>query len=193
MLDMGPYYTTALIHLLGPVDSLCAMTQQSFETRVATCKEKKGLVIQVETPTYVAGTLRFKSGATATMVMSFETLYSTHPCIEIYGEKGTLTVPDPNTFGGPVVLYRPEEGAAREVPLMAPYKENSRALGLSDMCKAIETGRPFRANSQQQHHVLEILTGFGKSSREGRALSLKTKYERTMPMKNNPMHGILDE
>ena len=81
----------------------------------------------------------------------------------------------------------------REVPLMFDYRKNSRALGLADMCKAIETGREFRANYQQQHHVLEILTGFSVSSQEGRAISLKTQYERTMPMKNNPMHGILDE
>ena len=75
---------------------------------------------------------------------------------------------------------------------MFDYRENSRALGLSDMCKAIETGRQARCNYRQQHHVLEILTGFEKSSREGRYLPLKTRYERAKPMQNNPMHGILD-
>ena len=182
MLDMGPYYTTALIYLLGPVDRLCAMTQQSFETRVATCKEKKGLVIQVETPTYVAGTLRFKSGATATMVMSFETLYSTHPCIEIYGEKGTLTVPDPNTFGGPVVLYRPEEGAAREVPLMAPYKENSRALGLSKMAEALESGKgDFVTSWRLTGHALDVMTGMLRSGEKGETVRMLDLEQATNP------------
>lgn len=126
---------------------------------------------------------------------------------------GTICVPDPNTFGGPVLVYRPEDQVSgqaidpglmahnapqyytgyKEVPLLFDYNENSRALGLSDMCKALRTGRDFRANYQQQHHVLEILTSFEKSSREGRYIPLKTHYTRTAPMQNNPMHGILDD
>ena len=173
MLDMGPYYTTALIHLLGRVDSLCAMTQQSFETRTATCKEKKGLVIKVETPTYVAGTLRFESGVTASMVMSFETLYSSHPHIEIYGEKGTLTVPDPNTFGGPVKLYRPEDGSVREVPLMYPFKENSRALGLSKMAEALENGETdFVTSWKLTGHALDVMTGMLRSGESGQTVKM---------------------
>ena len=81
----------------------------------------------------------------------------------------------------------------KEVPLLFDYNENSRALGLSDMCKALRTGRDFRANCQQQYHVLEILTSFEKSSREGKFIPLTTHYTRTAPMKNNPMHGILDD
>ena len=81
----------------------------------------------------------------------------------------------------------------KEIPLMFDYRENSRALGLSDMCKAIETGREYRANYQQQHHVLEIMTSFEKSSELGQYVPLKTRYERAIPMKNNPMHGILDD
>ena len=80
----------------------------------------------------------------------------------------------------------------KEIPLMFDYNENSRALGLSDMCKAIETGRDWRANYQQQHHVLEILTSFSKSCEKGEYIPLKTNYYRTAPMENNPMHGILD-
>ena len=173
MLDMGPYYTTALIHLMGPVDSLVAMTQKSFETRTATCKQKKGLVIQVETPTYVAGTLRFRSGATASMIMSFETLHSTLPRIEIYGEKGTLTVPDPNTFAGPVTLYLPEEGCAKEMPLMFPYKDNSRALGLSKMTEALETGKgDFVTSWRMTGHALDVMTGMLRSGETGRFIDM---------------------
>jgi hypothetical protein len=120
-------------------------------------------------------------------------------------------VPDPNTFGGPILLLRPEDQAAsktdpalerhtvpsfyqgyKEIPPMFDYAENSRALGLADMCKALQTGRGFRANYQQQHHVLEILTAFSKASEAGACIELKTKYERTAPMLNNPLHGILD-
>ena len=75
---------------------------------------------------------------------------------------------------------------------MFDYAENSRALGIADMCKALRTGRGFRANYQQQHHVLEILTAFSKASESGAVIPLQTKYERTAPMQNNPLHGVLD-
>lgn len=182
MLDMGPYYTTALIHLLGPVDSLFAMTQKSFDTRIASCKEKKGLVIQVETPTYVAGTLRFRSGATASMIMSFETLRASLPRIEIYGEKGTLTVPDPNTFGGPVKLYLPEDGTTREMPLMFPYKENSRALGLSKMAEALESGSgDFVTGWKLTGHALDVMTGMLRSGETGRTVDMLDLESATRP------------
>ena len=76
---------------------------------------------------------------------------------------------------------------------MFDYRENSRALGLADMCKSIETGRAWRANFRQQHHVLEILTGFSKASESGKFLELKTRYTRPEIMKNNPLHGVLDD
>ena len=75
---------------------------------------------------------------------------------------------------------------------MFDYRGNSRGLGLADMCKAIEEKRPWRANFRQQHHVLEIMTGFEKSSKKGEFIELKTRYERSEPMKNMPLHGILD-
>ena len=173
MLDMGPYYTTALVYLLGRVDSLSAMTQISFEKRVATCKAKKGMVIDVETPTYVTGNLRFESGATATMIMSFETKYASLPNIEIYGEKGTITVPDPNTFGGPVKLYLPEEGTVKEIPLMYPYKENSRALGLSKMAEALDNGTgDFVTSWKLTGHVLDVMTGMLRSGESGTMIKM---------------------
>ena len=124
-----------------------------------------------------------------------------------------MVVPDPNTFGGPVLLLTPQDKAAapkgdpalrrrgvpnyyeeyKEIPLMYDYAENSRALGLADMCKALVTGRDFRANCRQQCHVLEILTSFTKSCEEKRYIELETRYERSAAMENNPVHGILEE
>ena len=118
--------------------------------------------------------------------------YPSQARFEIYGTKGTLFVPDPNTFGGPVKVYRPEDGEVKEIPLLFDYKENSRALGLADMAKALETGRPFRASYQQTRHVLEILTAFEKSSNEGGYHALETHYDRFQPMVNCPRHGVLD-
>lgn len=213
MMDMGPYYVTVLINLLGPVDGVVARTGKSFDKRIITSRPHYGETVDVDVDTYLAGTLQFANGAIGTLFTTFDVHYNpfAQARFEVYGTKGTLIVPDPNTFGGPIRLFRPEDQVKmdagdpalmnritdpymgyRELPLMFDYRENSRALGLADMCRAIETGRGARCNYRQQHHVLEILTSFEKSSREERYIRLRTKYERSAPMYNNPLHGILD-
>jgi predicted dehydrogenase len=212
MMDMGPYYITALINMLGGVKGITAAAKKSFDKRVITSQPHCGTIVDVEVDTYLTGILHFDSGAIGTIFTTFDVHYSprNQARLEIYGTEGTLFAPDPNTFGGPVRLFRPEDqqpeaaidpgllGAAgeyigfKEMPLMFDYRDNSRALGLADMCKAIETGREFRSSYQQTEHVLEILTGFEKSARQNAYLPMRTKYERAIPMKRNLMHGILD-
>lgn len=214
MLDMGPYYVTALLQLVGEVKGVTGVTRRMFDKRLITSQPHYGKVVDVDVDTYVTGILHFSSGAIGTIFTTFDVYYGQRnpACFEVYGTKGTLNVPDPNTFGGPIRLFRPEDQAPpkpgdpallgvennpwagyREMPLLFDYRDNYRALGLADMCKAIETKRDWRCNYRQQHHVLEILTGFEESSRRGAYLPLKTRYERTAPMKNNPMRGILDD
>ncbi len=214
MMDMGPYYVTALVQLLGEAKGVMGMTKKSFAQRTITSQPHYGEVVDVDIDTYLAGNILFSSGAIASIFTTFDVYYGrgAQARFEVYGTKGTLAVPDPNTFGGPILLFRPEDQAAapavdpgllrkeapnfyrgyKEIPLMFDYCENSRALGLSDMCRAIETGRDWRANYQQQHHVLEILTSFSKSCEKGEFIPMTTKYYRTPAMQNNPMHGILD-
>ena len=193
MMDMGPYYVTALINLLGGVKGVNGITRKSFKQRMITSKPFAGKIVDVEVPTHVMGNLHFDSGIVGTILTTFDVYYKGAPRFEIYGSKGTLFVPDPNTFGGPVRLLRPENGEIVDMPLLFDYKENSRALGLADMAKALETGRPFRASYQQTRHVLEILTSFEKSSDMGGAYyALETHYERFQPMVNCPRHGVLD-
>lgn len=192
MLDMGPYYITALVNLLGGVQSVTGVTKTSFPKRTITSKPKAGTVIDVDVPTYITGILNFDSGAVGTIFTTFDVYYQQQARLEIYGSKGTLIVPDPNTFGGPVKLLRPEDGELKEMPLLYDYKENSRGLGVADMAKALTVGRDYRADYKQTRHVLEILTSFEKSSREGRFIRLETSYNRGLPMVNNPMQGILD-
>ena len=212
MMDMGPYYVTALVNLLGEAKALTGMTKKSFDKRLITSKPHNGEIIDVDVDTHLAGNILFANGAIASIFTTFDVYYTQQAHFEVYGTKGTLAVPDPNTFGGPVLLYRPEDFVAgptvdpalrkiefdpytkfRQIPLMYDYRENSRALGLADMCKSIETGRAWRANFRQQHHVLEILTGFSKASESGKFLELKTRYTRPEIMKNNPLHGVLDD
>ena len=192
MLDMGPYYVTALVNLLGGVHSLMGRTKTTFPHRTITSAPKRGTDITVDVPTYVTGIMDFDCGAVGTIFTTFDVYNEGQARLEVYGTKGTLICPDPNTFGGPVKLLRPEQGGLMEMPLLFDYKENSRALGLADMAKAITDGRAARASWTQTLHVLEIMTGFEKASRENRAIDLTTHYERGAAMRNNPIHGILD-
>jgi predicted dehydrogenase len=212
MMDMGPYYVTALINLLGEAKAVAGMTKKTFPTRLITSQPHFGEVVDVDVDTHLTGLIEFASGATAQIITTFDVHYTSQARFEVYGTEGTLIVPDPNTFGGPILLFRKEdmvmgprvdpalikaeEIAAyrhyRQLPLMYGYRENSRGLGLADMCKGIETGRAYRANSDQQMHVLEILTSFSKASRERKFIDLTTKYQRGKPMENAVMRGILD-
>ena len=211
MLDMGPYYVTALCNLLGEAKTVVGITKKSFDTRLITSKPHFGEVIDVDVDTHLAGCIEFSSGAIVQIITTFDVHYSGQAKFEIYGTEGTLVVPDPNTFGGNVLLLRPEDfekvtvdpglmkpeeitmyRGYRHMPLMFGYRENSRSLGLADMCKAIRTGREIRANCDLQIHVLEILTSFSKSCKERKYIDLATKYTRSAPMKNLAMPGVLD-
>ena len=207
MLDMGPYYITALINLLGPVKSVAGMSKITFPQRTITSAPHYGDIIDVDVPTYITGLMQFRSGVIGTIFTTFDAYVAEVPRIEIYGSKGTLSVPDPNTFGGPVRLYRaagpkplkgdpalikPEPPKFQEIPLLFDYPDTSRALGLADMAKAIETGRARRASSDVTLHVIEVLTSFNKSSAEHRFVDMTTTMEPAAPMVQGLMAGVLD-
>ncbi|WP_379131728.1 Gfo/Idh/MocA family protein [Paenibacillus sp. sgz500958] len=182
MFDMGPYYLTALVSLLGPAKTVCGMTQVTFPQRTITSEKKFGNVIDVEVPTHVAGTVQFESGAIASVITSFDVWSSQLPRIEIYGSQGTLIVPDPNTFGGKVLL-RPAAGEEfMEIPLVYNYAENSRGIGVADMAECIRTGDKPRANGELANHVLEIMHAFHTSSDTGRYVELATLCEQPRPL-----------
>lgn len=192
MLDMGPYYLTALINLIGGVSGVTGITKSSFNERVITSQPKNGTVVKVDVPTYITGIMNFDNGAVGTIFTTFDVHYNQQARFEIYGTKGTLIVPDPNNFSGSIRLLRTEDGEYKEMPLMFDYKENSRGLGLADMAKALKTGRAYRANYEQTLHVLEIMESFEKSSREGKYITLETSFKKGMPMVKQNICGILD-
>ena len=174
MLDMGPYYVTVLTYLMGRVESVVGMTAKSFPERLFTCKEHFGERGKVDVATHLTGSLRFESGAVGTIITSFDVKKSTLPRIEIYGELGTLIVPDPNTFGGPVKLYRPEDGEIREMPLLFENPTNSRGLGLLEMARAVRDGRSdFITSSKRTFHVLDVLTAFQRSEDSGMVVHME--------------------
>ena len=107
MLDMGPYYITDLIQLLGPIGSVMGSVAKPRLERLVTSEPLKGTLIPVEVATHVAGLLEFASGAVVSIVMSFDVPKHNHAPIEIYGTDGSIVVPDPNKFGGEVAVARP--------------------------------------------------------------------------------------
>jgi predicted dehydrogenase len=182
LFDMGPYYLTALISMLGPVRRVTGSAQISFPERVITSQPKYGTKITVNTPTHMAGVLDFANGAVVTMITSFDVWAHHLPRIEIYGTEGTLSVPDPNTFGGHVHIRRAGEREWSEVPLTHGYTQNSRGIGVADMVYAIHTGRQHRANGEMAYHVLDIMQSFYDSSRDGRHIELASTCEQPAPL-----------
>jgi predicted dehydrogenase len=178
MFDMGPYYLTALVTMLGPIRRLTGSTRISFPERLITSQPLAGAKIKVNTPTHVAGVLDFVSGPVATIITSFDVWAANLPRIEIYGSEGSLSVPDPNTFGGPVRVQLAGEKEWRDVPLTDGRTENSRGLGVIDMARAISKNRPHRASGDMAFHVLDVMQSFEEASRAGRHIEIQSRCER---------------
>lgn len=178
MLDMGPYYITDLVQLLGPVVSVMGSASRPRSERLVTSEPMNGTMIPVEVSTHVAGTLEFESGAVVSIAMSFDVPKHRHSPIEIYGTKGSITVPDPNRFGGEVSVARPG-GEWEDIPLTHGHADgNYRSIGVADMAAGIATGRPHRASGALAFHVLEVMEAFQTSSDEGRRVKIESRVER---------------
>lgn len=192
MMDMGPYYITALTNLLGGVKSVTGVAKTTFPTRIITSEPHFGEEVKVEVPTYITGMLHFENNVIGTLFTTFDVVNNGQARFEVYGSEGTLIVPDPNTFGGPIQLIHRMDGETREIPVMFDYKDNSRALGLADMAKSLETGRACRTTYKQTLHVLEVMESFTISAEQRRTIDLETTFQKEAPMKINPKKGILD-
>lgn len=173
LFDMGPYYITALIHLLGPVEQVAALARISFAERLATSAALYGQKIPVSVPTHVAGTLGMVAGPVATMITSFDVWGHSLPRIEVYGSEGSLSVPDPNTHGGPVRLLRADTRMWEDVPL-THSDQVSRGIGVADMARSIAQGTPHRASGEMAFHTLDTMHSFYESSDTGRAVRLQS-------------------
>lgn len=192
MFDMGPYYLTALVSLLGPAKTVCGMTRTTFPTRTITSEKKFGKVIDVEVPTHVAGTIQFQNGAIATMITSFDVWSSTLPRIEIYGSLGTLIAPDPNEFGGTVLMKPAGADSFMEIPQLHPYADNSRGIGVADIASCIMNGETPRANGTMANHVLEIMHAFHVSSDTLRYIELESTCEQPKPLPLGLIKGYVN-
>ncbi len=186
LFDMGPYYLTALTSLLGPVRRITASTRRSFKEREAGHEAIKGAKIPVEINTHAAGILDFAEGPVATLTMSFDVWKHNLPIIEIYGSEGTLSVPDPNTFGGVVRVFDASTGEWAEVPHQHST-DIGRGVGVADMAHAIREERAHRASGQLAYHILDIMQAFDESSESDQHIDILSRVERPQPL---PVEGL---
>lgn len=193
LFDMGPYYLTALINMLGPVKQVGSMTRISFAQRVIGSEPKRGTIIDVHTPTHVVGLLDFENGVVGTLTTSFDVWKSNAPRLEIHGSEGSLCLPDPNTFGGPVLLGKAGAKEWEEIPLINWRSQNSRSLGIADMAYALRSGRAHRANGEMAYHVLDIMQTILDASQTGTYLPVQSTCKQPAPLPLGLPFNLLDE
>jgi predicted dehydrogenase len=194
MFDMGPYYLTALLNLLGPVRRLQGAAAIEIPERTILKGPREGGKITVSTPDHVCGILEFECGAVGTLITSFAIAHGDydrkHP-ITLYGTEGALRVPDPNHFDGEVWVRRIEDEEWRQLPHAIPTGYG-RSLGLADLAYAARSGRRHRAGGDQGLAVLDLMQGFLDSSASGVAFQPTVRYERPTALPHLPF-GHLDE
>ena len=182
LLDMGPYYITALVSLFGEVEKVSGFAKKTFQTRTITSQPRAGQTIQVDVPTWISANLQFKNGATAQLFTTFDVVYHQEATLELYGSETTIIAPNPDFFDGPVQIYDKEKEAYVQLDMPFDFDGNARGLGLADMAQAIMEGRPNRASAAQGLHVLEIMDKIGESAKLEKTLAVETSYERPAPM-----------
>ncbi|MEO7717112.1 MAG: Gfo/Idh/MocA family oxidoreductase [Capsulimonas sp.] len=193
MMDMGPYYLTALISLLGGIKRVSGAAAITETERTITSQPKNGTKMTVETPDHVAGTIQFQSGAIGTIITSFAIWHASYPNIQIFGTEGTLTVPDPNSLRGPVYVQKVGESERHEVPLTHNNSEGDRwGIGVVDLAYAIRSGRPHRASGALAFQVLSAMHGFLDSAKDGQAREINGAAERPAPLPSDLPDGVLD-
>ena len=195
ILDIGPYYVTDLIHLLGPVKRVSAFTNMARAEREVTAEGPyKGTFVKVGTPTTIHGMLEFHSGAIITIGASWDVAAHGHHNIELYGTDGTIFVPDPNFFGGDLVTTDIAGTRTNVTPWDHPFgklnqdldkdhpRANYRTAGLADMMASIEGGYRARCGLDVALHAVDVMTSLLKAGESGQVLTLSTTCERPLAL-----------
>ncbi len=182
LLDMGPYYLTALVHLLGPVRRVVGASSRPRSTRTIGDGPRAGTTFDVTIDTHVTGILEHTGGALTTLMMSFDTWAAHLPRIEVYGADGSLSVPDPNLFDGPVGVFTREEPEWRELPVGAGYVGAGRGYGIADLALALDAARPHRASLDVAAHVLDVMESVQTAADAGTSVDVRSTCERPEPV-----------
>lgn len=200
VLDMGPYYVTNLIQLVGPVKSVAALANKTFPTRTIGNGPRNGEVIPVEVATNIHALLEFENGAAITLGASWDVWTNKHSNMELYGEDASLFVPDPNFFGGAVEVG----GQDREIKALDAWnhpfgvnnfdddtKANYRCAGLADMAAAIAEGREHRCNVDLAVHATDVMTSILRSGEDRKFITLSTTCDRPAALSPDEARELL--
>jgi predicted dehydrogenase len=203
VLDLGPYYVTNLIQLIGPVKSVASLTNASFATRTIGSGPLEGQTVPVDTPTNIHALLEFVNGATVTLSASWDVWKNRHEPMELYGTEGSLFVPDPNFFGGDVEMAGPD-GVIHALPAgVHPFgipnqkdgrgndRANYRCAGLADMATAIDEGRPHRCNIDVAVHAVDVMVSILQAGAEKRFVDMTTSCDRPAALSPNEARALL--
>ena len=181
LLDMGPYYITALITLLGPVGSVIGAANHSRATRTIGSGPRAGQDIPVDIDTHVTGVLVHESGVLSTLVMSFDAVATHSSNIEIHGTEGSLAVPDPNHFDGDVQLFTLGGTQWTSVPITAGYRDSGRGFGIADLA-ATPTGQIPRASGELALHTIDVMESLLNAAHSGRLVDVASRCESPAPV-----------
>jgi predicted dehydrogenase len=179
LLDMGPYYLTALVTLLGPVRRVVGMSATPRDTREIGSGPRAGQRFPVRVATHVTGVLEHANGALSTLLMSFDVPAAHLPRIEVYGTGGSLSVPDPNGFAGTVQLFRDEW---TDLPVRAGHPDASRGYGIADLAQSLVDGTPHRASGELAYHVLDVMECLLRAADTGTSVPTGSTCERPAPV-----------
>lgn len=195
LMDMGPYYITALVNLLGPVKRVAGFASRATDLRVGS-GSNQGRTYPVEVDTHVAAVLEFVSGPVINLIMSFD-VFRLSPqmenCIELWGLDGAIHTPDPNTFCGEVRVANAGTGGEwKTAENTFLYNENMRLIGLADMAAGIELGRPHRCSGELAYHVTDVMCSILESAEKGQYVTIENTCERPAALRDGLAPGELD-
>lgn len=203
LLDLGPYYLTAMVFCLGPISRVSGISNRAFDRRQIENGPRNGEWMNVEVDTHTLSLLEFSSGAIGSLTASFDVWDSEAPRFEIYGTEGVITIPDPNPvhganiFHGPVWVrtrettrwpYQPPPGGRDEWQLIENkhgFNRDSRGIGLVDLAIAVRDDRSVRANGDLAFHVFEVMDSINQATREGKYQEIRSSCQRPEPLSEN--------
>lgn len=181
LLDMGPYYVSALVTLLGPVVSVIGAASHTRDERTIGSGPREGQTVPVAIDTHVTGVLVHASGALSTLVMSFDAVKTKSPNIEVHGEHGSLVVPDPNHFEGDVQVFALGADDWETLPVSAGYADSGRGFGIADLIRT-PAGQEPRAGGALAFHALEVMESVLESAGTGAPVRIGSTVERPAPV-----------
>ena len=181
LLDMGPYYVSALVTLLGPVVSVIGAASHTRDERTIGSGPREGQTVPVAIDTHVTGVLVHASGALSTLVMSFDAVKTKSPNIEVHGEHGSLVVPDPNYFEGDVQVFALGADDWETLPVSAGYADSGRGFGIADLVRT-PAGQEPRAGGALGFHALDVMESVLESARTGAPVLIGSTVERPAPV-----------